>query len=78
MLNPEDRHEIVTLSRLLHELTQEKLREIFLLLGLPYAEVSGESPGDKIESFLAHLVGEKKIDELKEKLESINPGIFNK
>jgi hypothetical protein len=72
-------NEVVALSRLIKErLDPEQIRELFLRLELPYAEVPGESSGEKVESFVMRLSREGKLVQLRNEMQSLHTNIFTR
>lgn len=71
-------NEVVTLSRLITDRMDEtKIRELFLMLGRPYAEVPGNTTPLKVESFVMQLSRDQKLPQLRNAMENLQPDIFN-
>lgn len=74
---PNPQNEVVSLSRLIiNRFKEEEIRELFLLLELPYAEVPGERLPEKVESFVMRLSREGKLYQLRNAMENLSPNIF--
>jgi KAP-like P-loop domain-containing protein len=72
---PSGPNDVVMLSRVILELSQDQIRELFLLLERPYAEVPGNTTAEKVESFVMRLHLEGKGPMLRDAIRSVNAGI---
>jgi len=69
-------NDVVMLSRLiLEQLNDDRIRELFLLLELPYGEVPGNGAKEKVESFVMQLSRDGKLLQLRDAMRSLKTNI---
>lgn len=70
--------DVLTMSKLItNRFSEDQVRELFLLLELPYAEVPGDGMAQKVESFVMRISREGKLLQLRDAMQSLQPNIFS-